>query len=540
MSGITDELMPHPLWEVERANRAEIIQDQFRPFIEDTFDDFHFSLYRFSSVRPLLYVDHETIDNALDHLKSNIAHTLAALHKLRPQLSHAIFSLIRKSPSWHLEDSLSLQDPQDFAQFDSIWHPEYQRYSEHIFNHLIQIPLYILGKQKGKNYTSQALSNRAMLLRNSGFGHFAKGFDSVVRNAIAHGTISYEVAGVDYIDRRDTRSISHFEFAELFDDLVTTCNSLVCALLLFLVACKNHSEGLDLSRLPLGLRFLLVDGLVSHEGFRPILMIESQIQQDRDQLNAICEIDSTSRSIQMMEALSLCMYCLSLGGDSYNRYFVSMQSGYAVPSSLVIDGDRLDEAIQANVPVDEIDPDLFEASLLWYDSTRLMSKVYLWRNLLKAKWKEAKSVFKQQMEDSGFGLISNKYEIRHIENKSSDRHPRVAAHAILKVHGEITDEELLKISRHAARRLRRKWFRKLTHLGEKGLPRRPKYIWIRFYSADNRLRRLKSYSWANPELIAGAEWISSQKVMDYFYTRNPDLTSGKLRLKFNPQLVKAN
>jgi hypothetical protein len=163
--------------------------------------------------------------------------------------------------------------------------------------------------------------------------------------------------------------------------------------------------------------------------------------------------------------------------------------------------------------------------------------IYLWGNLLRAKWRDALHVFREEMARAGYPLVSTQYEIRNIENNSSERDPRVRAHVLLNLQGEVRDVEVLRICQHAVGRLRNHRVRILDERGERGIPGKPKYIVIRMYSNDDTLRRLKSHSWASPQLLAVGEWIYSERVMDYFFTKDPDMTSGRTRVKFNPKVV---
>jgi hypothetical protein len=537
MQGINDLYNPHPLVKAERENRACIIQDKFGELIPKRFDDPLYSLYRFATIRPLLYVDHDIIESSLDYFNSNVLTTLSALMSFQQQISNAVFSLLRENPSWNREETLSIDSPRSISEFDSLWHPEYQRYSEHVLNHLIQIPLFILGKSKSKDYNSQTLGNRIELLRKNSMPFFCDGFDVALRNAISHGTVFYELAGIRYVDKNNTKLISHFEFSKAIDRLVTTCCSIVSATLLFLAQNWREANSFGLHKLPLGIRFLLIDGLTTHQGFSPISMVESIISGNTKQLSAVCNINSKSRTNQMFEALSLCRTISLLGGQNYDRYFISMQCGHPIPSSIVINGKLLRLAISKNSTIDALPKELFEGSLLWYDANRITSKFYIYSTIFKSKWKELRREVVQKWADEGLDVLFSKYEVRAVENNSSEKYGKIHAHIILKIRGQVTDLELMKISRHATKKLRKHRVKRISTTGEFGIPVKPQYIWLRIYSIDNRFRTLKSMSWANDGLVACAEWISSPKVMDYFYTKQYDLSYIRLRLKLNPSLI---
>jgi len=537
MVGINDYYTPHKIVTAENEIKSKAILRSFSDYISQPLQDYHYSLYRFCSIRPLMYVDDNSVKVILDFFNSNVNGTLTALESFRNQISKSIFSLIRENPSWSHEESLSLDSPERIIEFESIWHPEYQRYSEHVLNHLIQIPLYILGKAKAKDYNSLTLGSRVEMLRNNSLPNFCEGFNSIVRNSISHGTVYFQQENIHYVDKKADIHLSHFEYSDTFDQLVTTCNSIVSALLLFVGQNWSSVTSFGLEKLPLGLRFLLIDGITSHDGFKAVSMLESTTIAGKKQLNAVCTIRSKSRSIHIYEAVSVSRAIVIFGGKDYDRYFVSLQCGPTVPASIAIDGKHLRDVLSNNTPIEKLPKELFETPLLWYDASTLKSRYYLFSSFFKPRLKKVWMELITDWKDAGLEVLFSLYELRAVENNSSEKEGRINAYVVLKVNDKISDALILRISRHAVRKLRRKRIRRKSISCEFGMPVNPKYVCIRFYSKDERLRTLKSFSWANRELVACSEWISPRSVMDYFYTKDFHLSANRLRTKLNPSLV---
>ena len=107
---------------------------------------------------------------------------------------------------------------------------------------------------------------------------------------------------------------------------------------------------------------------------------------------------------------------------------------------------------------------------------------------------------------------------------------------VLDQEGTVTDELLQDIVRHSVARLRTHRVRRTGLCGEKGIGGRPDYVLIRLYAQEARLRTLLSKSWKDHDLILIAEWISSPRKMQPFYTRDADATVGRTRIKYNPNL----
>jgi hypothetical protein len=510
---------------------------------DDIFHRWYLSLYRFATEKPFMYFDLNVVDEALTYFNRYPDLTIEGVTKLQREVSHAVFSLLRPGTSWTKENPLSLKRPEKMLEFERVWHPEYQRYCEHVFNHLIQVPLYTLGKRKSKNYLQPPLANRAERLEKNGLGSLTHGYDSIIRNAISHGSTAFELGGLRYTDRhKPDKLLVPREFAKLFDNLIDTCHSLLIALLLFVCSNRALVEKIGIERLPLGLRFILIDAFVSHPDFDLLSMTESNAMGQKKQLNIVCKIGSRARWAQMFEGMHVCWKAATFGGRDYQRFAVSFDCGMPVLSTLILDGERLQQAIHADEPLSTCAPEIIETPLLWYDASFLGRKIYAWKSLLPLQWKITKKEVKREIiknwHNAGLKVLSSRYTILKVKNKSSNSIRLIEAHLILHETGSVTDETLQDIIRHAVRKLRRHRVQKTNLHGERGWHRKPDYIRIRMYTRERRIRTLLSYGWKNEELVLIAEWLSSRKLVQPFHTQKPDVISGNIRIKYNPQLVK--
>ncbi len=528
----------HFICGIQRSLWKTQILDAFAGYVdESSFKEWHLCLYKFATVRPLTFVRWEAVDEALAFFNQYPVLTLDGIAALQRELSHATFSLLRPGASWNKEEKLSLDRPEQMAEFESIWHPEYQRYCEHVFNHLIQLPLHVIGTRKRKNYLAQTLANRANLLQTNGFAELATGYDSVVRNAISHGSTSFEITGVQYIDKKGDRLLAAWEFTSLFDSLVDTCHSILVALLLFLCEQQTLVEGKGLQKLPLGLRFIFIDAFSSHSGFKLLSAMESDTAGPKSQLNIVCKINSKARWAQMFEGMHTCWNASSFGGENYNRFFVSFDCGMPVLSSLILNGDELQRAIKTNEVFNKCASKIVETSLLWYDASRLERKLYSWKSILPVRWQNAKKEIIESWRDGGLKVLSSRYTILETLNRSTEKTQQLEAHIVLHEKGVVTDELLQEIVRHAIRRLRKHRVRRTDLHGEKGRARKPDCVRVRLYAQDRRIRTLMSYGWKDKDLVLIAEWISYAGKMQPFYTREADTVLGRIRIKYNPNLV---
>jgi len=528
----------HSICRVQRSLRKAQILDVFSDYVDETsFKKWHLCLYKFATVKPLTFVRWEAVDEALGFFGQYPDLTVDGVATLQGGLSHAVFSLLRPGPSWTKEENLSLDRPDQMAEFETIWHPEYQRYCEHIFNHVIQLPLHVIGSTKGKNYLAQTLANRARLMQTNGLAALTVGYDSIVRNAISHGSTSFEVTGVQYTDKKGDRLLASWEFASLFDSLVDTCHSILVALLLFLCQHQTLVEGTGLHKLPLGLRFIFTDAFCSSSGLKLLSAIESDAAGPKRQLNIVCKINSKARWAQMFEGMHICWNASVFGGEDYNRFSVSFDCGMPVLSSLILDGDELQRAIRTNEALGKCASRIVETPLLWYDASSLERKLYGWKSLLPIQWQITRREIIRSWRESGLKVLSSRYSILETLNRSTDAVRQVEAHIILHERGTVTDELLQDIVQHAIKRLRKHRVRRTDLYGEKGQARRPDYIRVRLYAQEKRMRTLMSCGWKDKNLVLIAEWISSSRKIQPFFTQEADAVLGQIRIKYNPSRV---
>lgn len=536
---LREALGSHSICKAQGALRKSHVMEAFSTHVDGrSFHRWYLSLYKFATEKPFVYFDDETVCEALAFFNRYPDLAIEALTDLQTELSHAVFSLLRPGTSWTRDGRLSLEHPDQMAEFERVWHPEYQRYCEHAFNHLVQLPLHILGSTKSKDYLQPKLPIRVGLLRDNGLEALTRGYDSVVRNAISHGSTSFKLTGVQYRDRtKPPRLLTPHEYASLLDGLVDTCHAILVALLLFL--CENRSlvEDNRLRQLPLGLRFMLIDAIVSHASFELLSIMESDAAGKGDQLNIVSKINSRARWVHMYEGMHTCWNASLLGGDEYSRFFISFDCGMPVLPALLLDGARLQQAIQRDESVSVCVPEIIETALLWYDASTVASKMYSWKSLLPIQWETTKREIVAKWRSAGLKVLSSRYTILDVQNKSNDSVRQVVAHLLLRETGTVTGELLQDIIRHAVKKLRRRRVRKISFRGERGWPGKPDCVTMRLYARQRRIRTLLSYGYKDEELVLIAEWLSPNTSVRPFYTRQPDVVLGDIRIKHNPQLV---
>jgi len=537
-----------------RQKEHDILRDEVLARFADTVDtemnpDWIMVLGRFCT-SPFHYYNEKAISNLSAFFQTNKQLVLESLESLGLTITHATLSMFRKGSSSNNEDSLKLDIPKDIIEFESVWHPEYQRYCEHIFNHLINVPLFVLGKNNKKDYLSLTLSKRVETLDNLGYGFIVSGFNSIIRNSISHGNSFFnEHIGITYADKKRKLELTGLEFSKKFDTLVDECHSIMLSIIIFV--CNNSEDviAFGLDKLPLGIRMLFISSFIDHRGFSILSMVESKSLKSDKQLNVYCISKTKHRSLNLINCLAIARNAIAFGGNAYTRIglYIDIELKDALGQSVFINPVKLKMAINNNLTIED-SRDVIETSLLWQDASwfeRWKNKYQRMFYLISLHFRKQ---YKLELSKQGIILLRNQYFIKHIENRSSDKTGRILAHVILK--GPLTlniqvdsnkvtkCEEIESIVTHVIKKLKKKRFKPDQFTNQKLLQfrKKPRYIWLRLYKQDKRLRNLKISGWNENNLIAEVEWISKLKG-DIIYVKTPDYRKGRYLFKYRPSLT---
>ncbi len=152
-----------------------------------------------------------------------------------------------------------------------------------------------------------------------------------------------------------------------------------------------------------------------------------------------------------------------------------------------------------------------------------------------AKWNSAKSDRILKKGGFDFGAI---HIVSLIRNTSPQKFTRIEVIASLNFKGEVTDKDIVKIVKHIVKKMRQKRVRIKDQYGEKGLLRHPRFITLRIFTVEKRLRGLVSL-WTNQEVALIAEWSINWNLYKPFYTRDQvHYADRNLRIKLNTHLMK--
>lgn len=542
---INDLIKTNPVTDTEQVRRRRKVLNRFSAWLpENCPEPWDLMLYPFTAIRPLKYIDLQNVAELGIFFEKNKDETLNALTRLGDDLSHAISTILQPSVSWGKEHELHLSSVQGstksngYVGIEQIWHPEYQRYTEHAFNHLINIPLAILENQSGKQYCNQTLAKRVEALTNQlGLSFLKDGYNPIVRNAISHGRIKFTIGTIEYKNVKpngevETAELSSSELMKLFDRLVASCSELVTSLVLFMLHYWSDIEQRGLETLPAGLLQLALTGAGTHRNLKVTQLIESETGPNKKQLIIACSTNIISRSWQRIAAFHLTALAQSLSGEKYARFGIEFDCGRSSSASVYLNGERLLEARQKNVDSKSLS-EIVESQLLWYDSPS-------WYQWFINPWTIFRTSFidayEKCFEDMGKkGIVTGKrfYDLKYVGVVGAPNGIGIEVKAVLK-DGISKDKLTLKSIAIQIINQQRLRPRRRDSLGSrKGWPRLPSYIRLHIYPHDDVLRNL--HGRIRDGALIEVEW--EQKNARFIYVRAPHEIDGNMRTKYADKVL---
>ena len=121
---------------------------------------------------------------------------------------------------------------------DACLHPAYLKLCEAVLGVLI-LPVALAERCKRRKSTQDIkLFQRVEEAHRAGFGDLMAPFNRVIRNAIAHGSVTYRTQEIRYQDKDKSEVRCPREMARLFDDLLDICHGLALGYRVFWITHK--------------------------------------------------------------------------------------------------------------------------------------------------------------------------------------------------------------------------------------------------------------------------------------------------------------
>lgn len=535
---INDLININPVTKTEQITRRRKVRNRFGAYLPAQCPEpWDLMLYPFTATVPLKYFNFGNAIRLGIFLERHRDTVLDALREFDNDFSHAVATLLQPSTTLGLEGKQPLNSAKEYSDISKIWHPEYQRYVEHAYGHLINIPLHVLEVKNSKQYCNQALAKKVEFLTDDlKLPFLAWGYRQIVRNAISHGRVRFVLAGIEYQDVTLTGELkkevlANRELRTLFDNLVASCNEICVALILFLLHHWKTVEARGLENLSRGLLHLALTGVGTNQTLTISHLFESDLGPNQKQLNLTCSTKIVSRLWQTYTALNLTSLVQDLSSSRYQRLAISFDCGRSLEPMIIINAKRLHEARKQNGEANL--SEIIESNLLWYDTPRwYLGLINRW-TIYRAVFNEAWEKYFEDIAKKGIVPLYRLYKVKSIIPVGASKGVGVEAKVVLKDNVLQNRQTLRAITNSVLWSLRLRMFRK-DGLGRKELrPRWPSYIRIYIYPQDDILRNLQGR--IKDGALLEAEWDRGNG--QFIYVRMPHEIIGGAKIRYGDHVL---
>jgi hypothetical protein len=500
---------------------------------KDTNKDWGTILSRFALNSPWTYWDENTVNEALEILEIENERTIEAINFRSNEIGIAIDNLFRLSPALAYEESLDAGKPRELLQLATEFHPEYLRHNEHIFGNLLSLYWSVLKKKSVQgSFDIRAAVN---LVESKGHQSILLGYDDRIRNAIAHGQVTFKGLGsIQYGNDNANYSIQSSEFLRIFDSLWRTCNSLTIAVLLFLARNEQEIKTKGIS-LPPSLIAFIASSIIERKTLSITGAIESENYLAGKQLHIFVRTSYLRREWVLYDCMRISALLLKHGANGYDRFLFDIDQAKNVSSQVIIKSTVLANLLEnPTTPLEKMSEALNDSPLLWFNESQLLHRLKSWKEIFSSlgelHWKDVEN----QWENLGLRVSNQSYRIIKVKNQSTDKIRRIQVYAVLNNHEFVDDRNFIKrVVKKIIKRASKMTFKKESNFsGRFSIYGYPTYVWVSLYKNDGTYRWITSDGWLGGNLIATGE-----KVFSYFKPpisiKNPEEIWKGIRIRYS-------
>ena len=230
-----------------------------------------------------------------------------------------------------------IDDIDILRNIDSNIHPTYLRTVESIFTQLIK-PIAVFSRiDRNKPLEGLDLYNSIEEIKLTSLAYIVKTYNHTLRNAIAHGGITFRNSEIEYTDKKgNSITLFYRDIIRLFDDLIDVCNSLSLSMKVFLLLYKN--EGIKLPH-----SFLMEELFeeTKRKGIKVEGCVETIIPQG-NQLILYTRPNTTDDRKILFLSFHIAMLAEYLS-PGYVRYFISLKSDKCMSGWIAFSGNELEK-----------------------------------------------------------------------------------------------------------------------------------------------------------------------------------------------------
>ena len=336
------------------------------PALHNAHETQFLSLWKYLDSCPQRFFSKNAFEMYLNRLvEIHTTHEQQLLHLLHDQNTHLSNAYRHAdevcSLAWHDEE---IRGPDDYGRLiflDQEIHPAYLRLTEAVFRPLLQILAHFSRIDRGKGVDNLNLHQIVQELQSERWQHILSPYDHLMRNAIAHGGVTYSTDMIEYEDARGSREKQDiYEIIRKFDNLLDVCNGMLLAFSVFIFTRNNADYELP--------TYLLIEELraATRTPYWDVVGCLPSSYANKSQLISHVRLNTVDwQKVQL--SLFQTAIILEKSKSGYDRYFFSFRSNKTLPGFAAFDGRKLTELRKASAPLEQYS-NVMEKGVLFFPS----------------------------------------------------------------------------------------------------------------------------------------------------------------------------
>jgi hypothetical protein len=250
------------------------------------------------------------------------------------RLNQAFFVLREiNAYGWH-DEFESLDELEELRFIERNIHPAYIKLLEAPYLAFVHLVAVVSRTERGKGTDGLDLFNAVQELSSSPLIELSTCYNNTVRNAIAHGGVTFRPHEVEYRDKKKHEVRGTSEIIALFDDLLDACNGLALAMAVFIL---THLDDDYLAPQQLLLEELRAE--TDSPWWRVEGCLPAEIGKASQLLIYARPLTRDFLKVQYYTYMTAAL--AELFAPGYDRYFFSLRSPMALPGFAGFSGPRL-------------------------------------------------------------------------------------------------------------------------------------------------------------------------------------------------------
>jgi hypothetical protein len=524
-------LESYPLTSELHDYRRRKISSRF-PFLSASGHGYYLSLWKFLEQIPERFFSSKACDDIhefLYNLKTTEAETLSKILMEYETLLIFAFQCLSEINSLGFHDTEIPSDDIHLMRLcDNHIHPNYLKLTEAAYANL-SLPMSVYQRIRRKaSLEGFDVFNRVEELSKSQYSYLAKPYNNVVRNAIAHGKVTYKPTEIVYEDKKGhSVTLSSKDVIRLFDEMLDICNGLSLGLRLFYFTNSEFLQryGIAVPR-PIMIEELRAE--TEAPGWEIRGCLESETLYGAKQLN----IFTRNRFLDPLKAQYHVIRSAVLAerfAPGYGRYFVLLDSKYSLSGWAAFDGPKLNSARQEDRSTLKDSFEALEEGLIFFVPKVKLPRFFFRLSSLVSALKVLAPLKRREYQEKHLPLL---VDARDIKMHRNGFYCVIRGSVVVKSNTIFPMDQLIRnncrwIVRKVVKAARK---RAKTHNLSRYL--RVGYLMVGVFSEDFRIRKLQS-SGLIPELLCTIEFKRLKRVRTLDILGGKPEKIGKFRVVWN-------